>query len=267
MNDPHQLTPDAKVRIGDLPTDAIHFHSNRQEAEREFAELREELVDLQYRLYAEGRRKLLVLLQAMDGGGKDGTIRHVFKGVNPQGVHVTAFKAPSAEELARDYLWRVHKAVPPAGSIGIFNRSQYEDLLIVRVEKLVPEKVWRERYDQINDFEKYLTQTGTTILKFFLHISKAEQKQRFQARLEDEEKQWKFSVADLEKRKQWDDYMKAYEDVLNRCTTKWAAWYVIPSNQKWYRNLAIMRTIVTTMRDMKFKLPKAPADIEEIQIT
>jgi PPK2 family polyphosphate:nucleotide phosphotransferase len=163
-------------------------------------------------------------------------------------------------------LWRIHKAVPPAGAIGIFNRSQYEDVLIVRVDQLVPEKVWRERYDQINDFERYLTQNGTTILKFFLNISKAEQKKRFQSRLDDEEKQWKFSVEDLNKREQWDDYQKAYEELLNRCTTEWAPWYAIPADQKWYRNYAVIRTIVETMRDMKFKRPKPVEGMDKIKI-
>jgi PPK2 family polyphosphate:nucleotide phosphotransferase len=266
MPNSHRLTPNKKIRMNDLPTKADQFHSNREQAEREFGELREEFIELQYKLYAEGRRKLLVVLQAMDGGGKDGAIRHVFKGVNPQGVQVTSFKAPSHLELARDYLWRIHKAVPPKGMIGVFNRSQYEDVLIVRVEQLVPEEVWRERYEQINEFERYLTKTGTTILKFFLHISKDEQKERFQARLEDENKRWKFSVEDLEKRKQWDDYMAAYEDALNQCTTKWAPWYAIPSNQKWYRNLAIVRTIVETLRDMKLKMPAAPEGLDKIRV-
>jgi PPK2 family polyphosphate:nucleotide phosphotransferase len=262
----HRLTPGKKVRIRDLPTEADKFHSNRDEAEREFAELREELIHLQYQMYAEGRQKLLVVLQAMDGGGKDGTIRHVFKGVNPQGVQVTSFKGPSTDELAHDYLWRIHKAVPPAGMIGIFNRSHYEDVLVVRVEKLVPDKLWRQRYEQINDFERYLTETGTTILKFFLNISKDEQKERFQSRLEDDEKRWKFSAEDLSKREQWHDYMAAYEDALNRCTTKWAPWHVIPADQKWYRNLAVVRTIVEAMRGMKFKMPSPPPGIEKINI-
>ena len=266
MKNAHQLTPNKSIRISDLPTEADEFHSNREEAEREFAELREEFIALQYKMYADGRHKLLVILQAMDGGGKDGTIRHVFKGVNPQGVHVISFKGPSSEELARDYLWRIHKAVPPRGLIGVFNRSHYEDVLIVRVEQLVSEQIWRQRYEQINEFERYLTDTGTTILKFFLNISKEEQKQRFQARLEDKDKQWKFSVLDLAKREQWNDYMQAYEDVLNRCTTEAAPWYAIPADQKWYRNLAVVRTIVETMRDLKFKMPEPPQGIDKITI-
>lgn len=263
---PHQLNPGDKVQIRDLPTRADKFHADREAAEHEFEELREELIEQQFLLYAEGRRKLLILFQAMDAGGKDGAIRNVFKGVNPQGVQVTSFKAPSSQELARDFLWRIHKAVPPAGMLGIFNRSQYEDVLIARVDKLVGEKVWRQRYDQINDFEQYLTQTATTILKFFLHISKEEQKERFQQRLEHPEKFWKFSTEDLEKRKQWDDYMEAYEDVLNHCTTEWAPWHVIPADQKWYRNLAVTRTIVSTVREMKLKLPKPSADLKGVRI-
>ncbi len=266
MTDSHRLQPGKKVRIKKIPTKAVDFRGDRIAAEQEFAELREEFIELQFRLYAEGRRKLLIVFQAMDAGGKDGAIRHVFKGVNPQGVHVTSFKVPSTEELAHDFLWRIHKAVPGAGVIGIFNRSHYEDVLVVRVEKLVPEKVWRQRYDMINDFERYLTETGTTILKFFLHISPDEQKKRFQERLADPKKQWKFSVEDLEKRTQWNDYMAAYQDVLERCTTDYSPWHVIPADQKWYRNLAIVRTIVDTLQDMKLELPKPPANLKQLRI-
>ena len=266
MASDHQLKPGKKVRMTELPTTADDFHKDRAAAETEFYKLRDELIDLQFLLYAEGRRKLLVILQAMDAGGKDGAIRNIFKGVNPQGVQVTAFKAPSSEDLAHDYLWRIHKAVPATGMIGIFNRSHYEDVLVVRVEKLAPEKEWRQRYDQINGFEKYLTETGTTILKFFLHISPEEQKKRFKERLEDPKKQWKFSGEDLEKRTRWTGYMEAYDDVLEKCTTDWAPWYVIPSDQKWYRNLAIVRTIVETMQEMKLKLPKPPKDMDPLKI-
>lgn len=266
MADSHQLKPGEKVQLEKISTGVSDGDLDRDSAEEQFEALRDELIGLQYVLYAEGRRKLLVVLQAMDSGGKDGTIRHVFKGVNPQGVCVRSFKAPSTEELAHDFLWRIHKSVPPAGAIGVFNRSHYEDVLIVRVESLVPEKVWRQRYRQINDFELHLTETGTTILKFYLHISRDEQKKRFLERLEDPTKQWKFSEEDVAKRSQWDDYMAAYEEALERCTTKHAPWYVIPADKKWYRNLAIMRVIVQTMRDMKLELPSAAKNLKKLQI-
>jgi PPK2 family polyphosphate:nucleotide phosphotransferase len=252
----HRLKPGRPIQIAALPTRADGFHDDRDAADKDFKRLRKRLAELQYRLYSEGDRKLLVVLQAMDAGGKDGTIRRVLEGVNPQGVRVTAFKAPSKEELARDFLWRVHRAVPAAGMIGVFNRSHYEDVLIVRVDGLVPESVWRERYEQINQFEKLLVDTGTTILKFFLHISKDEQRERFQARIDEPEKNWKFSRQDLEKRAQWDDYMAAYEEALNHCTTPWAPWHVIPADQKWYRNLAIAQVLVEALTELDPRYPE-----------
>ena len=255
MPNTHRLSPDTPVRLADLPTRADGLHDDREEAEKEFKQLRKELAELQHRFYSEGKKKLLIVLQAMDAGGKDGTIRRVTKGVNPQGVKVTSFKAPSKKELAHDYLWRIHQAVPGKGMIGIFNRSHYEDVLIVRVDDIVPEHVWQQRYEQINQFEKLLAETGTTILKFYLHISKDEQRQRFQARIDDPTKNWKFSHEDLEKRKQWNEYMAAYEDALNRCTTPWAPWFAIPSDQKRYRNLAITRVIHATMSALNPQYP------------
>lgn len=242
------------------------YSEGREAAEAEFRSLRKELIDLQYRLYAEDKQKLLIVLQAMDAGGKDGTIRKLFKGVNPQGVTVTSFKAPTAEELARDYLWRIHKAVPPKGMIGVFNRSHYEDVLIVRVLNLVPEPVWRPRYEHIRQFEQLLADTGTTIRKFYLHISKEEQKERLQARLDDPEKNWKFDKGDLVQRQHWDDYMDAFQEALTRTTTPSAPWYIIPADQKWYRNLAIARVLVQTMRDMAFELPQVKEDLSQIKI-
>jgi PPK2 family polyphosphate:nucleotide phosphotransferase len=261
----HRLDPGQPIGIGQLPTRADDFHDNRKTAESEFKELRREIAELQHRFYSEGRRKLLIVLQAMDAGGKDGTIRRVFQGVNPQGVRVTSFKAPSRRELAHDYLWRIHRQVPGRGMIGIFNRSHYEDVLIVRVDRLVPEETWRQRYEQINQFEKLLSDTGTTILKIYLHISKAEQKERFEARLEDPRKNWKFSREDLEKRKQWGDYMEAYEEALSRCTTEWAPWYAIPADQKWYRNLAVARVLHSTLEEMAPQYPK-PEDLSGIVV-
>ena len=252
----HRLTPGKKIRIAKLPTRADRFHDDRDKAEKEFKGLRKELAELQYRFYSEAKRKLLVVLQAMDAGGKDGTIRRVTEGINPQGVRVTSFKAPSKRELARDYLWRIHREVPGKGMIRIFNRSHYEDVLVVRVDNLAPKSVWGERYDQINQFEKLLADTGTTIVKIYLHISKEEQRERFQERIDDPTKNWKFSHEDLEKRKQWDDYMQAYEDVLNRCTTPWAPWHAVPADQKWYRNLAIARILHATLTELDPHYPE-----------
>ncbi len=261
MPETHQLAAGKSVCIDDLPTSGREFHDDRESAEREFVSLRDQLIDFQQRLYAEGRRSLLIVLQAMDAGGKDGTIRRVFQGVNPQGVRVTSFKQPSSLERSHDFLWRIHQAVPAAGLIGIFNRSHYEDVLVTRVEKLVPKSVWDRRFEHINDFEQLLTDNGTTILKFFLHISSDEQRERLEDRLRKPEKHWKFSPQDMEKRRHWDDYMQAYQDVLNRCTTESAPWYVIPADQKWYRNLAIARVLVHTLRQLD---PQFPPPIEDL---
>lgn len=251
----HQLSPGQPIDLASCETRAGSFCRDREAAEKEFKALREEFIDLQPRLYAEGKQKLLIVLQAMDAGGKDSTIRKICKGVNPQGVRVTSFKTPSAEELSHDFLWRIHKTVPAAGMIGIFNRSHYEDVLVVRVHQLVPPEVWQPRFEMINQFEHLLHSTGTTVLKFFLHISKEEQKERFQERLDRPEKHWKFDHGDLDKRMHWDDYQQAFEDMLNRCTTDFAPWHVIPSDQKWYRNVAVMRTIVQTLRQMDPQFP------------
>jgi PPK2 family polyphosphate:nucleotide phosphotransferase len=216
----------------------------------------ERIDDLQYLLYAEKKRALLIVLQAMDAGGKDGTIRHVMSGVNPQGCRVTSFKAPTPEELAHDFLWRVHRAVPEHGMFGIFNRSHYEDVLVARVHRLVHKKIWRRRYEEINRFEKLLSENGVTILKFFLHISKKEQKKRFEERIADPKKNWKLSPADFAERKYWGDYMAAYEDALSRCSTECAPWFVIPANHKWFRNVAVSRIILETIESFDMKFPK-----------
>lgn len=262
----HQLEPQRPFQLHNLPTDGKQFHPDRAAAETEFKSLRKEFVELQRRLYAEGEQKLLIVLQAMDAGGKDGTIRNILKGVNPQGVRVESFKVPSKKELAHDFLWRIHKVVPAKGMIGVFNRSHYEDVLVVRVHNYVPELVWRPRFEQINQFEKLLHDTGTRILKFYLNISLDEQKERFQARLDEPDKNWKFSLGDLDKRKFWPDYMAAYEEMLQQCTTEWAPWYVIPANQKWYRNLTIMRTIVHTLREMNPQYPEAEDNLDQVVI-
>jgi PPK2 family polyphosphate:nucleotide phosphotransferase len=261
----HRLTPKIPIVLAKTSTRGKDFHEDRDAAEKEFSELRDELIRLQTALYAEGTQKLLVVLQAMDAGGKDGTIRHTFKGVNPQGVRVTSFKKPSSEALAHDFLWRIHRAVPGRGTIGVFNRSHYEDVLVVRVSNIVPENVWRARYETINNFEKHLVDTGTTVLKFFLHISKGEQKERFQDRLDEPDKHWKFDQDDLAKREQWDEYQTAFQDMLNNCTTNHAPWYLIPGDQKWYRNLAIMRVMVDTLRKMDPQYPEAD-DLSGVKI-
>ncbi len=261
----HQLKPEEAIRLAEITTQGKEFRTDRATAEQDFKALRHELIELQRRFYANGSRQLLVVFQAMDAGGKDGTIRKVLAGVNPQGVRVTSFKKPTANELAHDFLWRIHRAVPAKGMIGVFNRSHYEDVLVARVDDLVPQDVWQPRYEQINQFEKMLFDCGTIVLKFYLHISKDEQKKRFQARLDDPNKHWKFSTDDLRKRKQWDEYQHAYEDMLNHCTTPWAPWHVIPADQKWYRNVAIARVIAQTLRDLGLQYPSPahiPADLK-----
>ncbi|TXN26708.1 polyphosphate kinase 2 family protein [Methylobacterium sp. WL19] len=222
--------------------------------------------ELQERLYAEHRRSLLVVLQAIDTGGKDGTIRSVFEGVNPQGCRVWSFKVPSAEERDHDFLWRYHAKVPGRGMIGVFNRSHYEDVLVVRVKSLEPEGVWRPRYDLINDFERMLTLSGVTVLKFFLHISKDEQKERLEARIADPEKHWKFDAADLVERQSWDAYQGAFTDALSRCSTSHAPWHVVPANRKWYRNLLVARTIANTLEAMDPRYPDAQPGIAELTV-
>lgn len=220
---------------------------------------------LQYMLYAEARRSLLVVLQGIDAGGKDGTIRHVMSGLNPQGVHVTPFKVPEGAEKRHDYLWRVHQAIPEMGQIGIFNRSHYEDVLVVRVHGLVPKPVWSKRYRQINDFERMLSDNGVRIVKFLLYIDKQEQARRFRERLEDKTKNWKFSPDDLKEREYWDQYIDAYQDMLRRCSTAHAPWYVIPANRKWFRNLAVSQILREELEGMNLKYPKPAADLSRIK--
>ncbi|MCA9881742.1 MAG: polyphosphate kinase 2 family protein [Anaerolineae bacterium] len=226
----------------------------------------ERLFTLQEMLYAQGKKALLIVLQAMDAGGKDSTIKHVFDAVNPQGVRVNSFKVPTAEELAHDFLWRIHKQVPAKGYIGIFNRSHYEDVLVVRVNNIVPEEVWSKRYDLINDFERLLTENGVHILKFYLHLSKEEQRERFQERLDRPEKNWKFSKGDLAVREQWNDYMQAYEAVLSKCNTEYAPWYIIPADRKWYRDYVITKAIVQEMEKMGLAYPEPEDNLDDVVI-
>lgn len=266
MQNIHQITVGRKVTLENISADGKEYFADKKKAEKEFKELRKELRELQARVYAENKHKLLLVFQAMDAGGKDGTIRAITQGVNPQGVRVTSFKAPSKLELAHDYLWRIHLAVPTRGMIGIFNRSHYEDVLVVRVDNIVPESVWRPRYEQINNFEKLLANTGTSIIKFYLHISKEEQRERFQERINIPAKNWKFSFEDLEKRKQWSDYMAAYEEMLEKTSTEYAPWHVIPANQNWYRNLAIERVIVSCLRNLDPQYPPPEGDVSGIVV-
>lgn len=244
------------------PNDSSEFDGKKKEGQEALVRINQDIEALQELMFAEGKRRLIVLLQAMDTAGKDGVIRYVFEGVNPAGVRVAAFKAPSALELSHDYLWRIHAQTPGKGEIVIFNRSHYEDVLVVRVHSLVPKEVWSRRYDHINHFEKLLVDEGTTILKFFLYIDPKEQAQRFLARVEDPTKQWKFNPGDLEERKHWAEYMQAYEDVLNKTSTDYAPWYVIPSNKKWYRNLLIANILRDTLKGFNMKYPDPPADLE-----
>jgi len=248
------------------PDDTSAFDGNEEDAQGRLVKLNRQLEDLQELLYAEGKRRLLVVLQAMDTGGKDGTIRHVFEGVNPLGVKVASFKVPTQEELGHDFLWRVHKQTPAKGEIAIFNRSHYEDVLVVRVHQLVPPDVWRGRYAHINDFEQMLAEEGTTILKFFLHISKEEQKKRLQARLDERDKRWKFNVGDLKERRLWSAYMEAYADALGKTSTQWAPWYIVPANHKWYRNLVVCTVIVETLKGLKMRYPEPKEDLDRVVI-
>ena len=227
-------------------------------------ELQASLSRLQGLLYAEARHKVLIILQGMDTSGKDGTIAHVFQGINPEGVQVASFKVPTQEESDHDYLWRIHKAAPRKGQIVVFNRSHYEDVIVTRVHGLVPPQVWKRRYAQISDFERMLTEEGTVILKFFLLIDKDEQKKRLEQRLADPEKNWKFSGSDLKERKLWPQYMRAYQDAIRETSTSWAPWFVIPANKKWHRDLSVSLIIIETLKALNMRYPKRPARKEQL---
>jgi PPK2 family polyphosphate:nucleotide phosphotransferase len=258
------VAPGKKVSLNKIdPDDVGEWKNQKEEGLVELEKLRQELDQLQELLYAEHKHKVLIVLQAMDTGGKDGTIRSVFEGINPQGVNVVSFKVPSTVEMDHDYLWRVHANVPGKGQLTVFNRSHYEDVLVVRVHNLVSSDVWKKRYEQINQFEQLLFSEGTLILKFFLHIDLDEQKQRLLERIETPEKRWKFNPGDLEERKLWPDYMEAYEDVLSLTSTEWAPWYVIPSNRNWYRNLSVAKIIVKKLKDLNMEYPPEVEDLEK----
>ncbi|MGH8728159.1 MAG: polyphosphate kinase 2 family protein [Burkholderiales bacterium] len=258
--------PDQSLRLAKIDPEATGDYKSKDQAKAQLKKLHEEFAVLQEKLYAEGKQSLLIIFQAMDTGGKDGAIQNLFEGIDPSGLRITAFKAPTSQELKHDFLWRVHKAAPAKGMIGVWNRSHYEDVLIVRVKNLVEKNVWSARYEAINNFEKLLAENGVVWLKFYLHISKDEQKKRLQARLEDPEKLWKFNPGDLPERALWDDYQAAYEDAVNRCTTEWAPWHIVPANQKWARDAAVLEVVVSALEKMAPRFPKPAFDPKTIVI-
>lgn len=264
----YRVEPGSKVKLGKLDTRATpHWDSDDKDGGRaRLLELNDRFEALQELLWAEGKNRVLLVLQAMDAGGKDGTVRHVFDGTNPTGVKVASFKRPTDKELAHDYLWRVHPHVPGNGEFVIFNRSHYEDVLVVRVMDLVPENRWKRRYEHIVNFEQMLADEGTTIVKVFLHISKDEQKERLQARLDEPDKNWKFEEGDLVPRAQWDDYSKAFEDVLEKTSTEDAPWYIVPADRKWYRNLVISEILIQTLEGLDMQYPEPAPNLSEIVI-
>src|SRR5215203_813004 len=254
------------VALGDANARLPGHGKSEDELERLSAKESARIADLQRVLYADGSRALLIVLQGRDASGKDGTIRKVFSSVNPQGCTVSSFKQPTELELRHDFLWRIHSQIPPRGMIGIFNRSHYEDILVPRVHGIFPKKVWSARYDQINEFERMLADSGVVQLKFMLHISRAEQKSRFEERIEDETKNWKFRVGDLEDRKRWDDYTKAYRAILEKTSTDWAPWYLVPADDKDVRNYLIARCIADTLESLDLKYPSADPKLADLEI-
>ena len=248
------------------PSDRSAFAGGKREGREQLKSLNKRLTALQGLLFAEHKHRVLMVLQAMDTGGKDGTIRRVFRGVNPQGVRVTGFKVPTSEELDHDYLWRIHEHAPGKGEIAVFNRSHYEDVLVVRVHNLVDPETWGRRYAHINEFERMLAEEGTTILKFFLHINLDEQKERLLARLQEPEKRWKFNVGDLGERKLWPTYMRAYADVLSKTSSEWAPWYIVPANRKWYRNLVVATVLAETLQGLGMSYPQPEAGLDEVVV-
>ena len=260
-----RVKPGRTVILKKIDPDFTAEHSKKKKAAKEVEKLDRRLREQQYLIYSEGKRSLLICLQALDGAGKDGTINHVLGSMNPQGTRVHGFKAPTEEERQHDFLWRIRQQVPKPGEVVIFNRSHYEDVLVVRVHNLVPPEVWKQRYAQINQFEKELVAQGTHILKFFLHISPEEQLERFKLRLDDPARHWKISEGDYAERKFWDDYTRAYEDALSKTSTKHAPWFIIPSNNKWFRNLAVAKIVAEAMESLGMKLPRPKVNIEAIR--
>jgi PPK2 family polyphosphate:nucleotide phosphotransferase len=265
LNEVLRVKPGTQVRLADIDPSDSHGYT-KETAKPELQKGLDRLTDLQDRLWAEAKHPVLVVLQGIDAAGKDGSVKHVMGAFNPMGCSVTSFKVPTPVEAAHDYLWRVHQRTPARGEIAIFNRSHYEDVLVVRVHDLVPKKAWQQRFDHINAFERLLTDEGTTILKFFLLIDRDEQKARLQERIENPKKSWKFRLGDLAERKLWDDYAAAYEDVLQRCSTDQAPWYVIPANRNWFRNLAIAEILADTLDGLKPTYPRPTEDLSKVVI-
>ncbi len=267
MFDRYRVKPNDKIDLKKWdPSEINGSVDEKSEGKERLLELNRELETLQELLYAEHKHKILIVLQGMDTSGKDGVIRHVFEGVNPQGVRVASFKVPTPIELDHDYLWRIHQQTPGKGEMVIFNRSHYEDVLVVRVHNLVPETVWKKRFEQIKDFEQTLADEGTTILKFFLHIDLDEQKERLQARLDDPNKRWKFNPGDLKERALWKEYMAAYEDVLNKTSTEAAPWYIVPASRKWFRDLVIASILVEKLKNLNMQYPVPAENLDQIVI-
>lgn len=266
MPKPFTFKPGSKINLADFPSRVEETEFDKQSAREQITRNAAEMADLARCLYAENRRSILLVLQGMDTAGKDGTIRAVMRGMNPRSCQVVSFKVPSQEEIDHDFLWRVHKAAPRKGHVGIFNRSHYEDVLIVRVHELVPREVWSNRYELINDFEKLLTECGTSVVKCFLHVSYEEQRERLQARVDEPRSRWKFNRGDLSERKLWPEYQAAYEDALIRCNTKRAPWYIVPSDRKWYRNLVVSELMLNTMKELNPKFPEPKEDYSGIVV-
>ena len=266
MPQPTLFAPGSQIDLTDIPCGPVETKYDKKSALKKIKSNAKTMAHSAGRLYAENKRSILLVLQGMDTAGKDGTIRTVMRGVNPRSCQVVCFKVPSAEELDHDFLWRIHKEVPRRGNIGIFNRSHYEDVLVVRVHQLVPENQWKQRYELINDFERMLTQCGTTVVKCFLHISKGAQRERLQARIDDPDANWKFNFGDLEERKLWDQYQAAYTDALNKCNTDYAPWYIIPSDKKWYRNLVVSELMRKTLEDLAPEFPAPATKLEGVVV-
>ena len=258
----YRVEPDERFSLADHDPADTDGLVGPEEVEGEYDDVRERIVGLQERLYAEEKRSLLLVLQGIDAAGKDGTVKHVLRGTNPAGVRVYSFKEPSNDELAHDFLWRYHQATPASGMVHVFNRSHYEDVLVVRVKDLAPEELWRSRFDSINDFERMLVREGTTILKILLHISKDEQLEKFRERLERQDKYWKWSSNDIKERERWDDYQQAYEEAVTATSTSWAPWYVIPADHRWYRNYVIARVLAGTLQAMDPRFPEPPENVK-----
>lgn len=263
----YRIRPGAKVRLSDYSSEGdMELVGDKERGTAQLERVKTDLRQLQRMLYAERKHRLLIVLQGMDGSGKDGTVRNVFSGIDPHGLRVVSFKSPTPEELDYDFLWRVHKEVPARGELVVFNRSHYEDVVAVNVKNLAPKAVWEKRFEHIQNFEKLLTDEGTTILKFFLHISRDEQRRRLQARLENPEKHWKFNPEDIADRRLWPQFSSAYEEVLSRTSTENAPWYIVPGNRKWYRNAVIASIVRDTLAKLELKFPKPAWDLTGVTV-